>query len=80
MIYVTHDQVEAMTMADKIVVLKGGRIEQIGARWTSTNNPANSSSPVSSAVSEDETRRHVNPVNFMCSFKPCRSWFCAARL
>jgi ABC-type sugar transport system ATPase subunit len=30
MIYVTHDQVEAMTMADKIVVLNGGRIEQVG--------------------------------------------------
>ncbi|MDX8449679.1 ABC transporter ATP-binding protein [Mesorhizobium captivum] len=31
MIYVTHDQVEAMTMADKIVVLKDGRIEQVGS-------------------------------------------------
>ncbi len=31
MIYVTHDQVEAMTMADKIVVLQGGRIEQVGS-------------------------------------------------
>ncbi len=30
MIYVTHDQVEAMTMADKIVVLRSGRIEQVG--------------------------------------------------
>jgi ABC-type sugar transport system ATPase subunit len=30
MIYVTHDQVEAMTMADQIVVLNGGRIEQVG--------------------------------------------------
>lgn len=30
MIYVTHDQVEAMTLADRIVVLSGGRIEQIG--------------------------------------------------
>ncbi len=30
MIYVTHDQVEAMTMADKIVVLQAGRIEQVG--------------------------------------------------
>ena len=30
MIYVTHDQVEAMTMADKIVVLNAGRIEQVG--------------------------------------------------
>jgi lactose/L-arabinose transport system ATP-binding protein len=31
MIYVTHDQVEAMTLADKIVVLRAGRIEQVGA-------------------------------------------------
>ena len=30
MIYVTHDQVEAMTLADKIVVLQGGRVEQVG--------------------------------------------------
>lgn len=30
MIYVTHDQVEAMTMADKIVVLRAGRVEQVG--------------------------------------------------
>ncbi|MCP4386026.1 MAG: sn-glycerol-3-phosphate ABC transporter ATP-binding protein UgpC [Hyphomicrobiales bacterium] len=30
MIYVTHDQVEAMTMADRIVVLRGGKIEQVG--------------------------------------------------
>ena len=40
MIYVTHDQVEAMTMADKIVVLNGGRIEQIGAPMTLYNHPA----------------------------------------
>ncbi|WP_075215371.1 ABC transporter ATP-binding protein [Mongoliimonas terrestris] len=31
MVYVTHDQVEAMTMADKIVVLNAGRIEQVGS-------------------------------------------------
>jgi lactose/L-arabinose transport system ATP-binding protein len=31
MIYVTHDQVEAMTLADKIVVLRAGRVEQVGA-------------------------------------------------
>jgi multiple sugar transport system ATP-binding protein len=31
MVYVTHDQVEAMTMADKIVVLQAGRIEQVGS-------------------------------------------------
>ncbi|CDM62664.1 MULTISPECIES: ABC transporter ATP-binding protein [Rhizobium] len=40
MIYVTHDQVEAMTMADKIVVLDGGRIEQIGTPMTLYNHPA----------------------------------------
>ena len=41
MIYVTHDQVEAMTLADRIVVLNAGRIEQIGARSTfSTSRPA----------------------------------------
>jgi len=41
MIYVTHDQVEAMTMADKIVVLNAGRIEQVGAPLDLYNNPAN---------------------------------------
>ncbi|WP_160010907.1 ABC transporter ATP-binding protein [Rhizobium sp. 18055] len=41
MIYVTHDQVEAMTMADKIVVLNAGRIEQIGAPLDLYNNPVN---------------------------------------
>lgn len=40
MIYVTHDQTEAMTMADKIVVLNGGKIEQIGAPMTLYNSPA----------------------------------------
>ncbi|MGO4197811.1 ABC transporter ATP-binding protein [Rhizobium sp. YAF28] len=40
MIYVTHDQVEAMTMADKIVVLNGGQIEQVGTPMTLYNNPA----------------------------------------
>jgi ABC-type sugar transport system ATPase subunit len=40
MIYVTHDQVEAMTMADKIVVLNGGRIEQVGAPMELYHHPA----------------------------------------
>ena len=40
MIYVTHDQVEAMTMADKIVVLNGGRIEQVGSPMQLYNTPA----------------------------------------
>jgi multiple sugar transport system ATP-binding protein len=41
MIYVTHDQVEAMTMADKIVVLRAGRIEQAGSPLALYNKPAN---------------------------------------
>lgn len=41
MIYVTHDQVEAMTLADKIVVLRDGRVEQIGSPMEIYNNPAN---------------------------------------
>jgi ABC-type sugar transport system ATPase subunit len=40
MIYVTHDQVEAMTMADTIVVLNGGRIEQVGSPMELYNHPA----------------------------------------
>ncbi len=41
MIYVTHDQVEAMTMADKIVVLNAGRIEQVGSPLELYRRPAN---------------------------------------
>jgi len=40
-VYVTHDQVEAMTMADKIVVLQDGRVEQIGAPLELFDRPAN---------------------------------------
>ncbi len=40
-IYVTHDQIEAMTMADKIVVMKDGLVEQIGDPLTLYDSPAN---------------------------------------
>ena len=40
-IYVTHDQIEAMTMADKIVVMNGGKVEQIGSPLDLYDNPAN---------------------------------------
>jgi ABC-type sugar transport system ATPase subunit len=40
MVYVTHDQVEAMTMADKIVVLNAGRIEQVGSPMDLYRTPA----------------------------------------
>jgi len=41
MIYVTHDQVEAMTLADRIVVLRDGRIEQVGSPQALYDHPAN---------------------------------------
>ncbi|MHA3979238.1 ABC transporter ATP-binding protein [Halovulum sp. GXIMD14794] len=41
MIYVTHDQVEAMTLADRIVVLRDGRVEQIGTPLDLYHRPAN---------------------------------------
>ena len=41
MVYVTHDQVEAMTLADRIVVLRGGRVEQTGSPQDLYDHPAN---------------------------------------
>jgi multiple sugar transport system ATP-binding protein len=41
MIFVTHDQVEAMTLADRIVVLRSGEIEQVGTPLDLYNHPAN---------------------------------------
>ncbi|WP_108460682.1 ABC transporter ATP-binding protein [Devosia naphthalenivorans] len=40
-VYVTHDQIEAMTMADKIVVMNAGKVEQIGAPLDLYDRPAN---------------------------------------
>ena len=40
-IYVTHDQIEAMTMGDKIVVMRDGRIEQTGSPLELYDHPAN---------------------------------------
>jgi multiple sugar transport system ATP-binding protein len=40
-VYVTHDQIEAMTMADRIVVMSGGRIEQVGTPLELYDRPAN---------------------------------------
>ncbi|MGY5777450.1 ABC transporter ATP-binding protein [Rhizobium sp. LEGMi135b] len=40
-VYVTHDQIEAMTMADKIVVLQGGKVEQVGSPLELYDRPKN---------------------------------------
>ncbi|GLQ36439.1 sugar ABC transporter ATP-binding protein [Rhizobium albus] len=64
MIYVTHDQVEAMTMADKIVVLQAGRIEQVGSPLDLYKHPANRfvagfiGSPKMNFVEGAEAKRH----------------------
>ncbi len=64
MVYVTHDQVEAMTMADKIVVLNAGRIEQVGSPLDLYHAPRNTfvagfiGSPRMNLITEDEAARH----------------------
>jgi multiple sugar transport system ATP-binding protein len=63
MIYVTHDQVEAMTMADKIVVLNAGRIEQVGNPMDLYNHPVNTfvagfiGSPKMNLITGDEAAK-----------------------
>ncbi|MDJ0860386.1 MAG: ABC transporter ATP-binding protein [Dinoroseobacter sp.] len=64
MIYVTHDQVEAMTMADKIVVLQAGVIEQVGSPLELYHNPRNEfvagfiGSPKMNFIKGDEAKKH----------------------
>ncbi len=64
MIYVTHDQVEAMTMADKIVVLNAGRVEQVGSPLDLYNAPKNTfvagfiGSPKMNLIDGPEAAKH----------------------
>jgi multiple sugar transport system ATP-binding protein len=64
MIYVTHDQVEAMTMADKIVVLQAGVIEQVGSPLELYHKPRNKfvggfiGSPKMNQISGAEAKKH----------------------
>ena len=64
MIYVTHDQVEAMTMADKIVVLQAGMIEQVGSPLELYRKPRNTfvagfiGSPKMNLISGAEAEKH----------------------
>ncbi len=64
MIYVTHDQVEAMTMADKIVVLRAGYIEQVGSPLDLYREPRNLfvagfiGSPKMNQISGSEAAKH----------------------
>jgi len=64
MIYVTHDQVEAMTMADKIVVLRAGHIEQVGSPLELYHTPRNTfvagfiGSPKMNLMTGDAAAKH----------------------
>ncbi|MCZ4256890.1 ABC transporter ATP-binding protein [Sulfitobacter sp. G21635-S1] len=64
MIYVTHDQVEAMTMADKIVVLQAGVIEQVGSPLELYRTPRNTfvagfiGSPKMNLITGEEAAKH----------------------
>ncbi|MDW4498882.1 ABC transporter ATP-binding protein [Sulfitobacter sp. D35] len=64
MIYVTHDQVEAMTMADKIVVLRAGNIEQVGSPLELYRAPRNLfvagfiGSPKMNFIEGEEAKKH----------------------
>jgi multiple sugar transport system ATP-binding protein len=82
MIYVTHDQVEAMTMADRIVVLNAGNVEQFGTPLDLYKKPANRfvagfiGSPKMNFVDGPEAARHsahsigVRPEHFQLSTTP----------
>lgn len=65
MIYVTHDQVEAMTMADKIVVLQAGVIEQVGSPLELYRHPKNLfvagfiGSPIMNFIAGSEAEKHA---------------------
>ena len=67
-IYVTHDQVEAMTLADRIVVMNEGRIEQIGTPMDLFLNPANTfvasfiGSPPMNQIEATVTKGEIGPV------------------
>ena len=69
MIYVTHDQVEAMTMADKIVVFNSGRIEQVGSPLSLYQTPVNKfvagfiGSPKMNFLDVNETINNVRAVS-----------------
>ncbi|WP_108459804.1 ABC transporter ATP-binding protein [Devosia naphthalenivorans] len=82
MIYVTHDQVEAMTMADRIVVLNAGNVEQFGSPLDLYKKPANRfvagfiGSPKMNFVDGPEAAKHnahsigVRPEHFKLSREP----------
>jgi multiple sugar transport system ATP-binding protein len=68
MIYVTHDQVEAMTMADKIVVLRAGNIEQVGSPLELYHNPAQHFRRRFHRLAQDELHRRQRGPEAWCTY------------
>jgi multiple sugar transport system ATP-binding protein len=68
MIYVTHDQVEAMTMADKIVVLRAGNIEQVGSPLDLYHNPRNTLRCRFHRLAPDEFHRRQRGPEARCTY------------
>jgi multiple sugar transport system ATP-binding protein len=70
-LYVTHDQVEAMTLGDKVVVMRDGRVRQIGAPESIYNHPADTfvatfvGSPVMN-IFQGEIIREADRLKFLC--------------
>ena len=75
-IFVTHDQEEALTMSDKIVVMKGGEIQQVGTPEEIYNEPANSyvanfigESNIIPGVMLEDYKVQFDDITFDCGFK-----------
>ena len=80
MIYVTHDQVEAMTVADRIVVLKDGELQQIAAPDTIYRHPANTFvAGFIGAPSMNILKARFNRVVFVSARPYCRYRSCGVR-
>lgn len=84
MIYVTHDQVEAMTLADKIVVLRAGKVEQVGSPIDLYERPGNSfvaqfiGSPKMNFFDVDEVNGIDAPAGASVGLRPEHLTMCGA--
>jgi ABC-type sugar transport system ATPase subunit len=84
-VYVTHDQIEAMTLATRIAVLKDGELQQVGTPHEVYNRPANlfvadfMGSPSMNLLEEGSPDRTVPPRSSSSAQGPCRSRFLLPR-
>ena len=79
MIYVTHDQVEAMTMGDRICIMNGGRVAQIGRPLDVYRDPADTFVAASSAARRPTSCRRGSTATAARSSSARRAWRSAAR-